>query len=171
MAEYYTIITQYGESVMANAVNGQAITLEYMVFGDGNGISSNPDESATQLTNEQYRASLSELTASSEHEGWQLATAIIPADIGGFTVREIGLIDDTGNLFAIGSFHPTEKLAANDPLLVGMSSELTVDCYFAVSNQANINFTLDSNISTASRDYVNNQLQAIRFSAYFIGQS
>lgn len=171
MSQYYTIVTDYGEAQLATAVNGASITLSTMVFGDGAGNSVTPDPTANALTNEVYRAPLSELTPSIDHAGWQRASAEIPANVGGFTIREIGLLDQAGNLFALGSFHPTDKLSGNDPLLAGMASVLTVDCYFAVSSDATLNFILDPNIAIASQDFVKNQLQALRFSAFFIGQS
>jgi phage-related tail fiber protein len=171
MNQYYTIITDYGEAQLAAAVNGSSITLSTMIFGDGAGNVITPDPTASELINEVYRAPLSELLPSTEHVGWQRATASIPADVGSFTIREIGLLDQAGKLFALGSFHPTDKLSGNDPLLSGIASALTVDCYLAVSNAAQLHFILDPNIAIASQQYVKNQLEAIRFSAYFIGQS
>ncbi|EMF6669767.1 phage tail protein [Serratia marcescens] len=110
MADYYAILTNTGKALEANATaNGTVITLTHFVVGDGNGQVQTPDPTRTTLVHEVYRNSISNLSVSQEQDNQIVGQLVIPASVGGFTVREIGLLTDHGELYAIANCAAFEK--------------------------------------------------------------
>lgn len=73
MAEYYSIITNRGKELEAEALaSGSQIILTQFVVGDSNGKPLKPDPAQTQLVNETYRGDIAELVVSpdSRHSSW-----------------------------------------------------------------------------------------------------
>ena len=52
---------------------------------------------------------LSSLAVSPEQDNQFIAQLVLPAEIGGFTVREVGLLTDSGELCAVGNCAAIEK--------------------------------------------------------------
>lgn len=134
MADYYAILTNTGKALEAAAIaNGTTITLIKFVVGDGNGQAQVPDPTRTALVHEVYRNSISDLTVSIDQPNQIIAQLVIPANVGGFTVREIGLLTDNGELYAIAN------CATFDKPVNGVS--ITMQFRLAVSDTENV--TLD----------------------------
>ena len=111
MAEkYYSILTNRGKELeAAAAANGTSIIIKDFVAGDGSGRAVTPDPAKTKLVNEVYRAAISSLNVSPEQASQFIAHLVIPADVGGFTVREVGLLTDAGELYAVANCASIEK--------------------------------------------------------------
>lgn len=111
MAEkYYSILTNRGKELeTAAAANGTSIIIKDFVAGDGGGRAVIPDPVKTKLVNEVYRAAISSLNVSPEQASQFIALLVIPADVGGFTVREVGLLTDAGELYAVANCASIEK--------------------------------------------------------------
>jgi phage-related tail fiber protein len=134
MADYYAILTNTGKALEAAAIaNGTKITLIKFVVGDGNGQAQIPDPARTALVHEVYRNSISDLTVSIDQPNQIIAQLVMPANVGGFTVREIGLLTDKGELYAIAN------CATFDKPVNGVS--ITMQFRLAVSETENV--TLD----------------------------
>lgn len=111
MAEkYYSILTNRGKELeAAAAANGTSIIIKDFVAGDGGGRAVTPDPAKTKLVNEVYRAAISSLNVSPEQVSQFIAHLVIPANVGGFIVREVGLLTDAGELYAVANCASIEK--------------------------------------------------------------
>ena len=157
---YYTLLTTTGAAEWANAqAFGETISITHMVLGDGNGNPVLPVEGMSALTHEVYRALISSLSVDSENPGWLVVEAIIPASVGGWTIREVGLIGGSGTggkLLAIGNFPETYK-----PLLAeGAAKDLVIRMIFEVSNASIVNLTINPSVAVATTQSVANAVFA-----------
>lgn len=110
MADYYSIITNRGKELEAEALaSGRLIVLTHFVVGDSNGKQVKPDPSQIRLINETYRGDIAELVVSSEQSTQLMAKIVLPTGVGGFTVREVGLMTDTGELYAVANCPSIDK--------------------------------------------------------------
>ncbi|MFV5925964.1 phage tail protein [Klebsiella aerogenes] len=108
--KYYSILTNRGKALEAeSAASGKPVILKDFVIGDGNGQAVTPDPVNTTLVHEVYRGAISSLAVSPEQDNQFIAQLVLPADIGGFTVREVGLLTDSGELYAVGNCAAIEK--------------------------------------------------------------
>ena len=107
---YFIIPTAAGEAKMANAqALGQPFLLTEMGVGDGNGALPVPDRNRTTLVNERRRAPINTLAPDAANPGQYLAEQIIPENVGGWWIRELGLYDADGTLCFIGNCPETYK--------------------------------------------------------------
>lgn len=140
MSEYYMIITDAGAAMEAAAhASGMPVTLTEFAAGDGGGIPVTPDPTRTALVNEVYRGNISSLTINPDDNTILNAQCVIPADSGGYTVREIGIYADDGTLYAIGNYIEQVK---PDPS-VGMAITMDVSVELAVSDTSDITLYLN----------------------------
>lgn len=111
MAEqYYSILTNRGKELeAASSANGTPVVIKDFVIGDGNGKAATPTPSQTALIREVYRHVISRLDVSQEQSNQWVAHLVVPADVGGFTIREVGLLTDTGELYAVANCAAIEK--------------------------------------------------------------
>ncbi|HHJ4352078.1 TPA: phage tail protein [Citrobacter freundii] len=110
MADYYSIITNRGKELEAEALaSGRLIVLTHFVVGDSNGKQVKPDPSQIRLINETYRGDISELVVSPERSTQLMAKIVLPTGVGGFTVREVGLMTDSGELYAVANCPSIDK--------------------------------------------------------------
>lgn len=110
MADYYSIITNRGKELEAEAlVSGRLIVLTHFVVGDSNGKQVKPDPSQIRLINETYRGDIAELVVSPEQSTQLMAKIVLPTGVGGFTVREVGLMTDAGELYAVANCPSIDK--------------------------------------------------------------
>ena len=135
MSDYYIIITDAGAALEAAAhASGTPVTLTEFAAGDGGGAAVTPDPTRTALVNEVYRGNISSLTINADDNTVLNAQCIIPADSGGYTVREIGIYADDGTLYAIGNYIEQVK---PDPT-TGTAITMDVSVQLAVSDTADI---------------------------------
>ena len=87
-----------------------------------------PTESQTKVVHEVWRGQLNTLKIAPDNPAWVIAEAIIPEQVGGWYVREVGLLDTDGTLVAIGKFPETYKPRLPADLLPG-AGELPVTFY------------------------------------------
>lgn len=110
MADYYSIITNRGKELEAEALaSGRLIVLTHFVVGDSNGKQVKPDPSQIRLINETFRGDIAELVVSPEQSTQLMAKIVLPIGVGGFTVREVGLMTDAGELYAVANCPSIDK--------------------------------------------------------------
>ncbi|EPL5056355.1 phage tail protein [Citrobacter portucalensis] len=110
MADYYSIITNRGKELEAEALaSGRLIVLTHFVVGDSNGKQVKPDPAQIRLINETYRGDIAELVVSPEQSTQLMAKIVLPIGVGGFTVREVGLMTDAGELYAVANCPSIDK--------------------------------------------------------------
>ena len=151
MAErkYFTIITDKGQIKIANAmVYGQKLNISTVVVGDGNGTYYVPTSDMTSIKNEVWRGTISKTEILQDAQKIIRITTVIPAEVSGFVVREIGLLDEDGELVAIGNVPDLPKVALQD----GASTELKLVMRLAVKNTEVFSFTIDPHTVIMTKD-------------------
>lgn len=145
--QYYSLITEYGLNKQIQALNsGQTIKLTKMAVGSGDGEIT---QSQTTLQEQKYEFFINSIEVDENNKNQLIATGVIPSDIGGFYIKEVGVFDDSGNLFAIGKIAPTYK-----PLLSeGSAKDLTIKFYLQVENVNNIELKIDPSVVIATRKW------------------
>ncbi|WP_227317434.1 phage tail protein [Cedecea davisae] len=125
MADYYSIITARGAELEAAAIaSGGVVNLAQFAIGDGNGLAVTPDPTLTTLVHEVYRGYIAGKSVSKEQPSQVTIQLVLPANVGGFTVREIGILTDAGELYAVGNCAAIEKPA--DGVNVTMNFRLAI---------------------------------------------
>ncbi|EAN4326556.1 hypothetical protein C4V70_001548 [Salmonella enterica subsp. enterica serovar Oslo] len=155
--KFKTIITDYGKQrlIAAMSPGGTKLTLTQMAVGDGGGNPTTPDTTSTALVNEVWRAAVNSVTVDKKHPNTIVVDLLIPANVGGFWVREAGLYDEFNKLVAICSLPASEK-----PLLEqGSGRAQTVRMTLIVSDTSIVNITIDSTTIMATNEYVDNSLE------------
>ena len=105
---YYTLLTAVGAAALTNSLAaGTTVALTHLALGDGAGNPVTPTEAATALMREVHRVPITSVTADPENPSWLVIEAVVPSTVGGWTVRELGLIAAGNALIAIG--HPSWK--------------------------------------------------------------
>lgn len=146
LTKYFAILTNKGTEKLAQYLQtGKKLTITHVVVGDGNGTIPTPDPVRTALVHEVWRGP-AEVTGDLVNKNVIKATSVIPTDVGGWNVREIGLIDEDGELFAISNAPGYPKISIAD----GINNDMQVGMRVAVSNQAGINFKVDGTVIVAT---------------------
>lgn len=115
MPDFYTVVTDVGLQALGLATTqGQSFSLTQAVVGDGNGLAVIPNKGMANLVNEVWRGDVAGIKVDHDDPNTLIFEFAIPADTGGFTIREVGLLDESGKLFCIGNFPDTEKPVAAD---------------------------------------------------------
>lgn len=129
MSEIFTnILTKIGQQKKAQAEtpNGTALNITTFKVGDGNGAYYEPNENQTALVNVKYTGTFiagtqSQIIVNPSAANEVLYKCFIPADVGGFTIRELGLFDADGDLILICKLPAQDKF----PLASGVYQPLT----------------------------------------------
>ncbi|WP_262195247.1 phage tail protein, partial [Escherichia coli] len=142
--KYKTIITTEGRRKLAEALKpgGKKVTLAKMQVGDGNGQEVEPSEGQKQLVKKVWEGNISSITQDAENESFVTAELVIPADQGGFWVREIGLFDDEGALIAVGNVAEGYKPKLEE----GSGREQVFRMVILLSNISALNIKLDQSV-------------------------
>ncbi len=144
--EYFAILTNKGtEKMAAYLQSGKKIEIAFVSVGDGNGQIPMPDPARTALVNEVWRGP-AQTVLDQANKNVIKATSVIPTDVGGWNVREIGLIDGDGELFAIANAPGYPKISIAD----GINNDMQVGMRVAVSNRDGIVVTVDGTVIIAT---------------------
>lgn len=153
--KYKTLITTAGAAKFAAATaGGTKITLTQMAVGDGGGKLPVPDVSQTKLIGEKWRAALNKISVDAKQKNYVVAELVIPPEVGGFWMREMGLFDADGTLIAIANMAESYK----PELAEGSGRAQTVRMVIMVSAIESVDLTIDTTTVMATQDYVDNQL-------------
>ncbi|WP_318367372.1 phage tail protein [Enterobacter sp.] len=153
--EFYTLLTDKGMAKIASALaDKKQLHLQKMAVGDGGGQYYEPATSQTKLRHEVWRGDMNTLKVAPNNPNWLIAEVVLPEDIGGWYVREVGVFDADGELIAIGKFPESYK-----PLLPGGSGkQVCIRLIMEVSNTTAVTLTVDPGVVLATRDYVDSLL-------------
>jgi hypothetical protein len=126
-----------------------------MAVGNGNGEEYTPVEGQAALRNEVFQTELSDIYIDADNPNWIVCEAYIPADIGGFWIREIAIKDENNNIFGIGSWPEQYK-----PILVdGAAISTLIRFVLQVSNTECIEFTIDDSALFVTHEQFNRHIQ------------
>lgn len=153
--QFYAILTNVGAAKQANAdALGIPWKITQMGVGDANGAEPTPNATQKSLINEWRRAPLNQLKVDDNDPSIIVAEQVIPADIGGKWIREIGLYDEAGDLVAVANCAPTYK-----PLLSqGSGRTQILRMSLVVSSAANVQLKIDPSVVLATREWVTEEL-------------
>jgi len=151
MAErkYFAILTDIGQQkVAAFASGGEKVNITAFVVGDANGEYYTPTTDMTAIKNEVWRGVVSNTDVVKDAQNVIRVSNVIPADVNGFIVREMGLYDESGQLIAIGNAPPMPKVMLEE----GVSTELDLSMRFAVKNTEALTFVTDPHTVIMTKD-------------------
>lgn len=147
--EFYSLITDIGFNEINKALNdGKKLDLKYIAVGDSNGKYYEPKTTQTKLKNEKYRAEIIEVTNLT-------ARALIPNNIGGFYIREVGLFDGNNQLLLIAKQPETYKPIESQ----GSVKELWIKVLLKAINPDVIEIKIDPSVQYASTQFVIEQIK------------
>ncbi|WP_213086099.1 phage tail protein [Janthinobacterium lividum] len=154
MSTYFAILTQVGEAKLANAIAlGQTLKLKSLAVGDGNGNLPMPVRTQKTLVREVRRAGLNQLTIDPSNASQIIVEQVLPEDVGGWWIREIGIFDEAGDLCAVANCPPSYK-----PLMAeGSGRTQVVRIVLIVASTAAIELKIDPSVILATRKYVDDQ--------------
>lgn len=154
---FSTIHTQYGLVAMASAeATGTPINLTHMAVGDGNGNAVSPVDTQENLVRELYRSAVNRVFQDPAKPNRFTAELVIPASVGGFVLREVGIFDASGSLFAVGNLPETYKPTVSD----GAFADTVVRMEFLVSNAGAVTLQIDPNVAVATHTWITNNVTA-----------
>lgn len=172
MAEYYNVTTNTGDAEIAAAIaSGNKLNITHIAFGDGNGAVPTPSKTRNTLIREVYRQAVNKYERHPTNSNWIVIEAIIPSGIGGFTIREMGVIANN-KLISHGSHAPFEKVA--DPTGV---SEYRLKFTQNITDGAVVAITLDESLIFATQAWVEenfikrSEIAAIKLPMFGIDQT
>lgn len=149
MADYFNVTTNLGDAEIAAAItNNTKLDITHIAFGDGNGAVPTPNKARTTLIREVHRQAVTKYERHATQANWIVIETIIPSSIGGFTIREMGIIAN-GKLISHGSHAPFEKIAD----LNGVS-EYRLRFVQDITDAAVVAITLDQSLIYATQAWV-----------------
>ncbi|MDV4322708.1 phage tail protein [Acinetobacter baumannii] len=150
MATYKGILTNNGKALIAGATVSNKINYSHIAVGDGNGSVPVPSETRTTLINEKARIALNVVEINPNNTNQIVCEAIIPSNVGGFFIRELGLY--AGNTMVVNaSYPPTYKPLADE----GGAREINIKLVINIQNAEVIALYLDDSLIYATREWVN----------------
>ncbi|WP_163836974.1 phage tail-collar fiber domain-containing protein [Spartinivicinus ruber] len=150
MSEYLTAITKTGLAKEAKARRDNTkIKLVDFAIGDGELPTDIAAlEQRTELVNQQYRAKINGVHIDPEAPETIRINALIPHEVGGWFIRECGIYDSDGDLYAIANVPPTYKNGPDS----GAKKEIGLNVYIATANTQQIDLTIDPDSVIATRE-------------------
>ncbi|EPF7260526.1 phage tail protein, partial [Escherichia coli] len=154
--KFKTVITTAGAAKLAAATvpGGKKVTLSAMAVGDGNGKLPVPDAGQTKLVHEVWRHALNKVSVDNKNKNYIVAELVVPPEVGGFWMRELGLYDDAGTLIAVSNMAESYK----PELAEGSGRTQTCRMVIIVSNVASVELSIDASTVMATQDYVDNKI-------------
>ena len=145
---YGTLVTDCGIQLIAAAVmEGKKINITDLAVGDGGGSYYKPNSTMTALKGEKWRGKVNRVEINEKSPNMIDVVAVIPSDVGGWTIREMGVLDETETLIAVCNTPDTEKVIISS----GAAGEIELTMHIEISNADAISFIIDPNVVTATK--------------------
>ncbi|WP_225402678.1 phage tail protein [Escherichia coli] len=154
--KFKTVITTAGAAKLAAATvpGGKKVTLSAMAVGDGNGKLPVPDAGQTKLVHEVWRHALNKVSVDNKNKNYIVTELVVPPEVGGFWMRELGLYDDAGTLIAVSNMAESYK----PELAEGSGRAQTCRMVIILSNVASVELSIDASTVMATQDYVDDKI-------------
>ncbi|MBB9897512.1 tail fiber protein [Escherichia coli] len=154
--KFRTVITTAGAAKLAAATapGGRKVNITTMAVGDGGGKLPVPDAGQTGLIHEVWRHALNKISQDKRNSNYIIAELVIPPEVGGFWMRELGLYDDAGTLIAVANMAESYKPA----LAEGSGRSQTCRMVIIVSSVISVALTIDTTTVMATQDYVDDKI-------------
>ena len=138
---YGTVVTSAGLAlVTAATMRGEKVKLKYLAVGDGGGQYYQPSADMTALKNEKWRGEVNSVQINPDSPNMIDIVAVIPATVGGFTIREMSVQTEGDDvMFAVCNTPDTEKAV----ILEGIAATLTLIMHIVVVDTTVLEFAID----------------------------
>lgn len=145
---YYCIPTLIGQAAAANAfLTGEKVNVTTFVVGDGGGQEYEPTPDMTELRNEVWRGVVTNAEIDPYSPNVINYSTVIPSNVGGFTMREYGVVDNKGKLIGIGNLASTPKIRFED----GISDETELTFALTITNPEAMDWQVDPTVIIATK--------------------
>ncbi|MDE1465536.1 phage tail protein [Spartinivicinus poritis] len=156
---YFVLLTKVGQAQLSNAIAmGRKLNVSKLQIGDGGedeGKETHPTENDTQLKRVRGEVPVNAVFQHDSNPHWVVFQVVIPDDVGGFYITELGLFDDNDNLIAIGKYPKTYKATLPD----GISTSMDLEVICQVGNAENVELKIDPSKVLATIDYTEKRFQ------------
>lgn len=146
--KYGTIVTATGLAlVTAAAMEGKKVNITTLAVGDGGGAYYQPSADMIALKNECWRGDVNTVEINPASPNMIDVTAVVPADVGGFTIREMCVLTDNNEMVAICNTPDTGKVV----IASGAAGEVELKMHIEVENAEVVQILIDPNVVTATK--------------------
>lgn len=150
--EFKTVVTAIGLAKFQNSVFlGQEIILSHLAVGD---IGGQPNVNMVALRREVWRGPINRVALNPSEATEVQADGYIQSAVGGFHVREAALIDEDGDVIAIGNVPETYKAK----LTSGGATDMLIRFVIRADNSEQVTLKIDPAIIMASQAWVHDQI-------------
>ncbi|MCO1305782.1 phage tail protein, partial [Escherichia coli] len=108
----------------------------------------------TKLVHEVWRHALNKVSVDNKNKNYIVAELVVPPEVGGFWMRELGLYDDAGTLIAVSNMAESYK----PELAEGSGRAQTCRMVIILSNVASVELSIDASTVMATQDYVDDKI-------------
>jgi|GEM_PF-685107 len=167
---FHTLLTSLGA---ANLINGQvfgvSVPITHIAVGDGGGAHVTPTENVTGLVNEVFRVPVTSISQDTDNPSWLIVESVLPANVGGWTIREAGLIGGLNmqniqetqnnpgkNLLSYSNFPETYKPHLSE----GAAKDISIRMILQVSNASLVELKVDPSVVVATQKNVEQAIAA-----------
>lgn len=151
---YFAILTAVGEAKLANATAlNVPLQITQMGVGDGGGAPTTPTRAQIALVGEKRRAAINRLSIDPDNANQIVVEQVIPENVGGWWIREIGLYDADGNLIAVANCPESYK----PQLAEGSGRTQVIRMILVVSSTEAVSLKIDPSVVLATREYCDAQ--------------
>lgn len=157
MANYYVLLTDHGKSFIANAQAGSQLALTHVVLGDAHGQPYLPESRLTETKLVHQTAKLPVASIKVINETTAEVSAVVPSNVGGWNLHEVGITDSSGKLVYVGNFHGGYR----PTLTEGAGGDMELVFTITADNLATVVIEMDGNVVSATRDWVNERFQLL----------
>lgn len=147
--QYGTVVTDIGAAKLTEAAfEGRKVNITHAAVGDGGGAYYKPTTDQAGLVNECWRGEIAYAKVSDTTPNMYDIKFIVPADVGGFTIREAAIMDEDGDAIAIWNTPAADKVAITE----GVSFPLTMLSHIVFQDAGALKFSVNSALDTVSQD-------------------
>lgn len=156
MTTFFGILTKIGEAKEARAkALALPVVITEMEVGDGGSDSPPlPDREQTTVIGAKRRAPINRSFPDTNNASWVVFEQVIPEQVGGWWIRQLGLRDADGDLIAVANCPPTYK----PQLAEGSARTQVVRFVLQVSSAKDFELKVDPSVVLATRQYVDDGL-------------
>jgi hypothetical protein len=149
--EYYCIVTDKGliKEAASKLPGGNPVELKSFAIGDGGGVYNNPTSTDEALVRQVYKMTdLSLVEIDVKNPNQLIVEGLVPEDTDGesFYIREVGIFDADGDLFAIGKYPETYKSDSAQ----GSGKKLYIRMIIGFVSTPNVEISISSDINLSS---------------------
>ena len=169
---YYTLTTETGlQRINAALANGEThipLNLTHLAVGDSEKVADvivPPNKTFTELENEKLRVELSGVSIHEKNSSWLNIEASLPAESGGYTIREVGIFSE-GDLIFVARYPDTKKPAVSSgswiKTIIRIVTELTNVEAVSLNNDPNLSYVSEEELSAATDHLKNKDIWQIK---------